>query len=58
MLELHEINTKISSYFESIDEFEILHKALKKQNSHLIYFEFQGEEEPWMHVWIMMRISS
>lgn len=43
MLELHEINRKISSYFESADEFEMLHKALKKQNSHLIYFEAQGE---------------
>lgn len=44
MLELEEINSKLSPYFQGIEELEMLHKALKKQNTHLIPFADNTDE--------------
>ena len=44
MLELDEINLKLSQYFEDLNEVELLHKALKKQNTHLITFDDNADE--------------
>jgi len=39
LLELEDINREISAYLSGVDETEFLHRALKKQNSHLFFFQ-------------------
>ncbi len=43
MLDLDQIQEKLSTYLSGKDEIEFLHRALKKQNSHLIFFDGSGE---------------
>lgn len=44
MLELETINERLASYFNDLPEVELLHKALKKQNTHLIPFDDNADE--------------
>ncbi len=39
MLELEQTHEKLASYLQSPEELDVLHKALKKQNSHLMFFQ-------------------